>query len=162
VGGLIGGGGADRVWGGRGSDRLTDGPGADRLFGGRGPDMLIPSEHRAKDLLDGQAGRDLVFYFHAPRGVRVNLALGFTVGYGDDRLRRIEDAEGSRFDDVLIGDGGPNELLGVEGDDRIFGGAGPDLLDGFAGTDDLLGGPGHDRCIDGERHRSCEVIGPPE
>jgi Ca2+-binding RTX toxin-like protein len=43
---------------------------------------------------------------------------------------------GSPFNDLLIGDSGPNRLSGGSGNDRLLGGG---------GVDTLVGGPGYDQ-----------------
>lgn len=56
----------------------------------------------------------------------------------------IEDAIGSRFDDLLFGNGTVNALLGGAGNDVLFGDGGNDALIGGAGNDRLDGGTGND------------------
>ena len=46
--------------------------------------------------------------------------------------------------DILIGADGNDQLFGGEGSDNLLGGAGDDLLDGGPGTDVLMGGDGDD------------------
>lgn len=67
----------------------------------------------------------------------------------------VERIEGSRWNDVLIGDTGPNTLLGRDGDDKLEGFGGSDILVGGAGRDRLSGASGFD-CLfaaDGARDR---------
>jgi len=115
------------------NDRLAGGAG-DQWFRGRG----------GSDTLDGGAGSDWVSYFNDPSAVTVNLSTGTAadgwnganVGLGGtDTLISIENAEGSRFNDVLSGDAGSNELRGGDGDDTLTGAAGDDTLNGGAGAD---------------------------
>jgi Ca2+-binding RTX toxin-like protein len=65
-------------------------------------------------------------------------------GDGPDRLVSIEDAQGSNYDDTLIGDRGSNELDGGNGADFVSGGGGRDHTIGGRGDDVLRGGSGHD------------------
>ena len=58
---------------------------------------------------------------------------------GNDRLY------GKDGDDVLSGGPGNDRLYGDRGNDRLEGGEGRDRLNGGAGDDMLSGGPGHDR-----------------
>jgi Ca2+-binding RTX toxin-like protein len=76
--------------------------------------------------------------------VRVDLASGIATGQGPDRLLSIEGAQGSDFDDTLIGDRGSNELNGGNGADVVSGAGGRDHTIGGRGDDVLRGGPGHD------------------
>ena len=45
--------------------------------------------------------------------------------------------EGSFDNDVLIGDGGPNAMLGQPGEDRFFGEGGEDIVDARDGVRDF-------------------------
>ena len=76
--------------------------------------------------------------------VHVDLASGISSGHGHDRLVSIEDAQGSNYDDTLIGDRGSNELNGGNGADVVSGAGGRDHTIGGRGDDVLRGGPGHD------------------
>ena len=58
-----------------------------------------------------------------------------TGGSGNDYLVNVENATGSAFDDIFLGDFGSNVLLGNGGDDRLTGGFGADRLDGGTGRD---------------------------
>jgi len=48
-----------------------------------------------------------------------------------------EDMEGSFDNDVLIGDGRKNSMLGQPGEDRFYGGGGEDVIDARDGTKDF-------------------------
>ena len=52
-----------------------------------------------------------------------------------DTLTGIEQVLGSNHNDLLIGDGGANQLWGMGGDDTLRGGAGADVLKGGDGID---------------------------
>ncbi|NOU07056.1 MAG: calcium-binding protein, partial [Hyphomicrobiaceae bacterium] len=67
------------------------------------------------------------------------LALG-----GSDTLISIENVEGSKLADILIGSGVANVMRGGDGVDYLDGGAGDDVLEGGAGSDSLVGGAGSD------------------
>jgi Ca2+-binding RTX toxin-like protein len=56
----------------------------------------------------------------------------------------FENAAGSSWSDLLIGNLMANSISGLQGDDVIFGGEGNDNIDGGAGNDQLDGGPGDD------------------
>lgn len=134
---LQGNGGSDFIDGGGGSDVLAGGGGAtdllrgrggnDRLFGGGGFDILIGDA--GNELFDGGPGRvDLVTMVRARQGVTIDLSTGRASGEGSDRLRRVEDVEGTRFNDVLIGNRRQNFLVPLGGDDAIDGRGGIDQV----------------------------------
>jgi Ca2+-binding RTX toxin-like protein len=112
---------------------------------------------------------DSASYAHSPFAVIVNLGAATEIagedvagrtaldGYGvnglkegKDRLVNINGAEGSAFNDFLIGSSGADRLFGAGGDDSVNGGAGNDMLDGGAGGDTLIGGSGNDIFLDSE------------
>ncbi len=98
------------------------------------------------DIIDGQAGFDLVSYANSLQGVSVNLALGGNTGgfAAGDVLINIVDLEGSQFVDVLTGNEQANRFFGFGGNDTIRGGDGNDFIEGGAGADNLDGGAGFD------------------
>lgn len=123
------------IVGGGGEDRLAGGDGADVLRGGAGGDML-----------DGGAGSDTVEYAGSLGGVLINLRAQTATG-GDamgDKLISIENAQGSAFADVLLGNTGANVLTGGDGDDTLAGDDGNDTLRGGVGADRLDGGKNED------------------
>lgn len=139
---LHGRGGADRLIGLRGDDTLRGGAGADTLIGGNGDDLLVGD--RGGDLLRGGSGDDAVSYAASGRQVTVNLFAGMGRG-GDargDRYLSIEDIEGSRKHDVLIGSARDNDISGLSGRDRIDGRGGDDVLTGGGGADVFVFGRG--------------------
>lgn len=161
----------DDVMSGDAKANLLDGRGGnDRIAGLTGDDLL--DGDAGNDLLDGGPGQDSGL-FGAPQRVRVDLGAGTATGWGTDQLVSIENAEGSRFADVLRGSngrnileggsgndslnglGGNDQLGGVAGNDRLAGGSGADRLDGGDGRDQGDGGPGRDRCIKIERKKRC-------
>jgi Ca2+-binding RTX toxin-like protein len=170
---VVGGGGNDRLRGGRGQDFLSGQAGDDRilgqggsdaLFGGAGDDVLIvgPGSFQfmlpgtGNDQVRGNANDDFVSYFDSPAGVNVNLATGVATGAGNDTLVNIDGAEGSAFDDTLVGSAGSNFLFGLEGNDTLESGGNTgdllspntvlegrfDFMGGDAGDDSITGGTG--------------------
>jgi len=138
---LDGRGGNDRLFGGGGNDTLLGGTGNDTLFGGTGADIL-----------DGGPGRDRASYFQSSSGLLVDLGnpsrnTGEAAG---DVYVSIEDLEGSRHDDTLIGDAEDNFIWGSDGNDRIEGRGGRDSIYGGNGDDTLIGGAGPDRLDGGD------------
>jgi len=127
--------GNDYLSAGDGHDYLLGLDGDDRIDGGNGDDVLDGGA--GADELNGGAGLDLATYSGSSAGVTISLAAGTGTG-GDaegDTPSGIENINGSKFDDVLIGDAGDNRLFGDDGDDLLVGGAGADLLVGWNGND---------------------------
>jgi hypothetical protein len=115
-------GGIDRFFLAGGVQLVDGGPGDDRIDAGTGIDNLAAT-------IDGGAGTDVISYRDAPSGVRVVLD-GTATSTGEDTLRNIENADGSRFGDRLIGTDGPNTLIGLGGrGDSLSGRGGDDVLD---------------------------------
>lgn len=120
------------------SDTLIGNNETNELFGGPGADFL-----------NGLGGADYASYDTAIAGVTASLA-NPAVNTGDaggDVYASIENLNGSNFDDLLIGDAGPNRLEGRSGNDTLVGGQGNDILNGEAGRDVLIGGLGDDTYI---------------
>ncbi|MDR6291368.1 MULTISPECIES: calcium-binding protein [Inquilinus] len=138
--------GNDTVSGGNGDDELSGLGGNDSLFGNGGDDILTGGT--GADRLDGGDGFDLASYADSSIYVTVDLRNVAGIGqHGDaqgDVLYRIEDVEGSAFNDVLVGNSTDNWLYGWGGEDRLSGMAGDDALLGGAGADALDGGAGED------------------
>ena len=62
-------------------------------------------------------------------GVTINLATGTANdGTSTDTLISIENANGSAFADIIIGDDGPNRLNGLGGADQLTGAGGDDTF----------------------------------
>jgi Ca2+-binding RTX toxin-like protein len=158
-------GGRDRICGGDGKDQLLGGEGNDRIEGGEGINHYVGGP--GNDLLSGRDGLDEADYSSAPHSVNVDLVRGVATGDGSDTLIRIENVQGSPFDDVITaepphvavragenarepGPGLPdpfalmNFLFGGGGNDQLSGGPGWDVLMGQDGDDVLLGGAGPD------------------
>ena len=124
------------VEGSRFNDSIT-GNAADNRLDGRDGD----------DTLDGGEGSDWAEYnnANANAGVQVNLLAGTTTGsQGNDTLISIENAQGTAFNDQLIGSNGANSLYGMAGDDALDGRDGHDDLRGGDGNDWFMGGAGND------------------
>ena len=131
------------ILGGSGNDSINARGSADMFSGDAGDDVI-----------DGGPGRDAIVYYDSPQGVVVNLGTGKAVGWGTDRLQHVEDADGSRHADRLLGNGAVNRLEGEAGADRMIGLGSNDALSGDAGRDYADGGRGRDRCA-AERRVRC-------
>ena len=137
---IIGGDGHDLIHGRNGEDTLEGGLGNDVLVGGAGQDHL-----------DGGAGRDRAAYTGSQEGLKVDLIntrdnTGEAIG---DTYDKVEDIQGSGFDDELLGNNANNRLFGGNGDDTLYGRGGDDVLLGQGGDDVFIGGAGADRMIGG-------------
>ncbi len=144
---------ADVICGLSGNDRVNAKQGNDTVYGNDGNDRLMGLG--GNDLIDGGPGTDTVTYAAALQAVRVDLSRHHATGQGTDTFVSIENAEGSRFADVIAGSTGPNRLVGGLGNDTLNGVAGNDVLDGGPGADHLAGGPGTDRLLGGSGHDLC-------
>ncbi|PSJ56164.1 beta strand repeat-containing protein [Kumtagia ephedrae] len=144
--GLVGFDGADILNGANGDDTLVGDNyagtvvtgGTDTLNGGAGNDTLEGGAFG--DVLNGGAGIDVVLYYGSAAAVTINLASGVASG-GEaqgDTLTDVESANGSTFDDVLVGSSVTNSLYGYTGNDKLDGGAGADTLDGADGIDTVI------------------------
>jgi len=126
----------------------------DMLTGDAGPNVFWP--RRGNDAIDGSGGEDWVSFEFSSAPITADLSAGSATGEGTDTLAGVENLFGSRFDDALTGDAGPNKLTGWNGNDTLSGGDGDDTLTGELGTDSLDGGNGTDSC-DGETEVNCEA-----
>lgn len=104
---------------------------------GAGADVFVGTA--GFDSFNGGAGRDIVTYHQSTKGVQLSLGGGGQMGgfANGDRLVSIENAIGSNFNDVLVGNAGANVLVGLNGNDTIIGGGGADRLHGDGGNDHL-------------------------
>jgi Ca2+-binding RTX toxin-like protein len=145
---LIDGAGNDTVNAAGRDDALPNNGGADQLHAGSGEDLFISNTVCDDDLLDGGADRDNANWANFDTGVTIDLAQGVAglIGpQGEARctnssdlttLQGIEDVEGTKLGDNLLGDGGDNQLLGRIGADNYLAGAGNDLLLANSGDSD--------------------------
>lgn len=155
---LLGGEGEDALTGGETEDALVDGPGddevdaaggddavpnnggKDQLHAGPGEDLFISNGVCDGDLLDGGPDRDNANWANFGEAVSIDMAAGRAGKVAPNgvpscgsealltRLEAIEDTEGSDHDDVMVGDDGPNQLLGRLGADTYRAGLGNDVI----------------------------------
>ena len=146
---LIGDAGNDTLAGSGGDDVLDGGAGNDSMYGGAGIDNFYGAA--GDDFIDGGDGtNDTLNYFDAVAAVAVDLAAGRSSGgAGNDTLVGVENAYGSPYPDLLVGNAGANYLNGAAANDTVLGGDGGDDLWGDLGDDSLVGGGGADLLLGG-------------
>jgi serralysin len=134
--------GSNYLFGGAGNDTLIGEDGVDNLEGGAGADTLIGAFNQA----NGDGTLDFARYDNATGGLVISLA-NPNINTGEaagDVYWGIEGIVGTRFNDVIYGDGSGNTLVGGAGIDQIFGQGANDQIDGGTGDDFLYGGLGAD------------------
>jgi Ca2+-binding RTX toxin-like protein len=145
---LTGSAGANQLFGYAGADILSGLAGDDRLIGGADNDILRGGA--GADALQGNYGIDLVSFYGATVAVTVNLnGSGFGGDAQGDVYFDIENVNGGRGGDSIVGGAAANVLNGYDGNDRLYGLEGNDTLDGGAGDDFLNAGAGADRLAGG-------------
>jgi Ca2+-binding RTX toxin-like protein len=164
---LLGNGDDDLLTGGATEDALVDGPGddlveaggrddavpnnegADDLDAGPGEDLFVSDAVCDGDTLDGGPDRDNANWANFDEAITIDMAAGKAGKVGDEGqaecsapdlltdLANLEDIEGSSFDDVMVGDSGPNQLLGRSGHDSYFAAGGNDHILANSGDEDV-------------------------
>jgi len=139
--------GADKLYGGDGSDGLVGSrPGPTFLYGEGDGDLLAAGGGCAGGALVGGPGRDDASFAETPEHPGIlHVSFPAHAAWIDvvphcHRVRLSssdEDMEGSFDNDVLVGDAGPNAMLGQPGRDRFYGGGGEDNIDARDGVRDL-------------------------
>lgn len=135
----------DQFFGDAQDNELYGYGGDDFLFGGGGNDYI--NGGGGKDVIDGEGGNDTASFDGATQTVKVNLDNQWVAddGFGNgEKIRNIQNLDGSDQTDQFFGDSQDNVFRGYDGDDFLFGGAGSDTLIGGAGTDVLRGQGGSD------------------
>jgi Ca2+-binding RTX toxin-like protein len=153
-----GGPGADLLRGGDGDDLLEGGDGADILHGHGGSNIMLGGADNDTlygiggiDVFDGGPGIDTAAWADAPIPMTMDLrTMTFGGAAANATLISIERYRGTKFNDVMDGSEGDDQLLhGDGGNDVIRGHGGNDLLDGGPGNDTIEGGTGDDHIIGG-------------
>jgi len=139
--------GSDHLYGGDGADGLVGGlPGPTFLYGEGSGDLLAAGGGCAGGAIVGGPGKDDASFAEtqAHPGLLIisfpKHAAWVDEIKGCDSVRldpSNEDMEGSFDWDVLIGDAGPNAMLGQPGEDRFYGNGGDDIIDARDGVRDF-------------------------
>jgi Ca2+-binding RTX toxin-like protein len=156
--------GADKLYGGDGADGLVGGlPGPTYLYGEGSGDLLAAGGGCAGGAIVGGPGRDDASFAETQAHPGL-LIISFPQNKawvdeikGCDSVRlddSNEDMEGSFDWDILIGDSGPNAMLGQPGEDRFYGNGGEDIIDARDGVKDFS-----IQCGRGEAPREIKVKG---
>ncbi len=137
------------IKGSKSSDRLFGTSGADQMYGYESNDVFYSSA--GSDEFYGGDGIDAVTYTNSSRGVTVNLDRNKGAGgnAAGDTYYSIENVDGSRYADFIIGNDGDNVIDGLHGNDILHGNGGADRLYGGSGHDELYGGTGADKLYGG-------------
>ena len=128
---------------GQGTDHYDS---VEKIATGAGDDRFIDGNRLNK--LNGRQGNDTITYKPSTSKV-VAIVNVKKPGKGRDVLLGIENVIGSRFADILTGDGHANLIVGGSGADVIRGMGGDDTIDGKGGADTIDGGTGFDTCLKG-------------
>ncbi|WP_415918904.1 hypothetical protein [Tateyamaria sp. SN6-1] len=174
---IVGGFGAEELYGHGGNDTLLDGYGEDSLWGGNGADVFQLEADGARDEIhDFQPGVDQIdlslvpFLYDASRvtiierpwGAELRFPSGETTiirSMNGDTLTREQILEAINWSvdrpamsliNQLIGNEAINALVGSSGTDIIQGLGNNDTLEGMGGNDQLDGGSGRDTLIGGD------------
>lgn len=139
--------GSDHLYGGDGADGLVGGrPGPTYLYGEGNGDLLAAGGGCAGGALVGGPGRDDASFAEtqAHPGVLIISFLAHKAWIPAVKnchpvhlSPTDEDMEGSFDNDILIGDHGPNAMLGQPGQDRFYGMGGEDIIDARDGVKDF-------------------------
>ena len=160
---LIGGTGADTLFGNSLLNTLTGGAGDDKLIGAGGNDLLlgganndtyvfVPASVAEADEVTENAneGIDTLSFAFLTTDVVVNLASTSIQPVHTNRtlklnsLSTFENAVGGTGSDTLLGNAVANRLTGGLGDNILVGMEGGDILEAGSGRDILIGGLGLD------------------
>ncbi|HWO16784.1 MAG TPA: calcium-binding protein [Solirubrobacterales bacterium] len=143
---LIDGAGGDFVAAGGSDDAVPNNGGRDDLHAGAGEDLFISNSVCEGDLLDGGPDRDNANWANFDSAVAIDMSANVAGlagapggqpqcgGNPPSKLEAIEDVEGTSLADTLLGNAGPNQLLGRLGADTYFAAAGDDSILANSGT----------------------------
>ncbi|MGH9782637.1 MAG: hypothetical protein ACRD88_00490, partial [Terriglobia bacterium] len=140
---------ADTINGNGGNDTVTGGAGDDTLNGGNGNDVFVignAADHGVGEVINGDAGADVIRFTSVTGGEELTLSAGVTVesvvfGTAAGATTGITALSVNATDVgnglAITGNAGANTLIGTEFDDVLVGNAGNDTLNGLGGNDTL-------------------------
>jgi Ca2+-binding RTX toxin-like protein len=136
--------GDDVIHGGTGDDILVGGSGRNQLYGEDGDDKFVIG--KGENMVYGGEGYNQVSYEDSASEVTIDLTQkqGAKSTGEIDKFEDIVHADGSDYNDRIIGDDNENHLNGGDGDDYIDGGSSNDVISGGNGINTLIGGKGSD------------------
>ncbi|MBN1124693.1 MAG: hypothetical protein JXA82_06785 [Sedimentisphaerales bacterium] len=158
---LNGGHGNDTLEGRGGDDTLEGNGGDDNLRGGNDNDRYVFADRglghdTVTENFGGASGIDTLDFQRLDGSVSVDLGQiqAQTVNHGNLGLTltsslSVENVLGSRYIDIIAGNGLDNRIEGMAGSDIVSGRGGNDSLWGGSGVDILFGDEGDDRLIGG-------------
>jgi ELWxxDGT repeat protein len=165
---LIGGTGADTLFGNSLDNTLTGGAGNDKLIGAAGNDLLIGGANDDNYLFvassgleadqvteNANEGVDTLNFAYLTTSVVVNLGSTSIQPVNLNRMLKLnslstfENAVGGTGSDTLLGNAVANRLTGNLGDNILVGMEAGDILEAGSGRDILIGGLGLDILIGG-------------
>lgn len=130
--------GDDALNGGEGNDVLDGGTGTDRLRGGVGNDIYVIGDTADAVIERANEGTDSVETVLAAYTLTANVeTLEYTGGAAFN-------GTGNALDNIIVGGGNADTLIGLDGNDTLVGEGGSDTLNGGNGSDRLIGGAGAD------------------
>src|SRR6476659_7507069 len=146
---LVDGPGDDEADAAAGDDAVPNNAGTDTLHAGPGEDLFVSDAVCEGDTLDGGPDRDNANWANFGQAISIDMAIGQAGLVGSSgqpacasgsptNLANVEDVEGSNHDDILVGDSGPNQLLGRPGHDSYHAAAGDDSILANSGDTDLV------------------------
>jgi Ca2+-binding RTX toxin-like protein len=160
---VIGGSGADTLFGNSLNNSLSGGAGNDRLIGAAGNDVLrgganddtylfgVATEAESDQLVENaNDGIDTLSFIFLTTDVVLNLGSALNQSVHVNRTVRLnsnsafENATGGTGNDTLLGNASANHLTGGNGDNILVGLESDDILEAGSGRDILIGGPGLD------------------
>ncbi len=166
---IVGGTGADTLFGNSLDNTLTGGAGNDKLIGAAGNDSLIgganddiylfvPSSGPEADQVTENAneGVDTINFAYLATSVVLDLGSTAIQSVHANRTLKLnsmstfEYAVGGTGSDTLLGNAAANRLTGGEGDNILVGMEAGDILEAGSGRDILIGGLGLDILIGGD------------
>lgn len=138
------------AYGRAGADYLIGGTGGEAFFGGDDNDRLVG--RGGNDRFYGEKGIDWVSYSErtTPVAIRMDNLTGDDGAPGEKDViwSDVENAEGGKAADLIVGNNLSNWLNGGDGNDRIYGVGGNDRLTPGLGKDSVYGGSGTFNIVD--------------